>query len=145
MTSNDIEMIKRMEYAMREQEPNVYNKFVEEDFDRNFNSRKIENTDNYETVICIEDGEVIGRIDLMFEQSFMDFKKVGYVDWVNVLKSHRKKGIAKLLFKEGIKYFKSNECVLYYLFVAKNEEAQAFYKSIDINIEMIERGSKIFK
>lgn len=143
MTSKDIYLIKELELEMRRQEVDVFNEFNGETFKENFKSRKIEDLDNYETILCIDSNKVIARIDLMFEQSFMDFKKVGYVDWVYVLKPHRNKGIAKKLFEEAITYFKNRDCVLYYLFVAENEEAIAFYNSIDIDIKTIKRASKI--
>lgn len=145
MNSNDIDIIRDMEVKMRITDPGVFKEFNDSDFTLNFQSRNIEDLENYDTILGFKDGELIARIDLMFEQSFMDFKKVGYVDWVYVMKPYRRQGVAEQLFKEAEKYFRNLDCVLYYLFVAENIEAQGFYKKIDIDINTIERASKLIK
>ena len=110
-----------------------------------FKNNPIEDYSLNEVILCIKDNMVIGRVDLIVEQSFMDYEKIGYVDWVYVLKLHRKKGIAKKLFNEAETYFTEHMCKLYYLFVATNEEAKGFYSSINVEINSIDRASKKLK
>lgn len=142
MTSKDLDLMVTFEKKSRELEPNVFPDFNEEKYKSNFKRIKIEDTNFNDVILCIENSEVIGRIDLISEYSYMDFYSVGYVDWVYVLKSHRGRGIAKKLFLKAEKVFKEHKIEEYYLFVASNEEAQKFYKSIDIKIENVEKASK---
>ena len=145
MRSSDLEMMRQLEVKMRVLEPNVFGELDEDAYIENFKKNRIEDFKLNEVILCIEEGSIIGRIDVIVEHSFMDFKKIGYIDWVYVLKSHRNKGIAKLLFKEAEKHFNKLDCTMYYLFVANNEEARGFYDSIDIEIKTIDRGSKKLK
>ncbi len=145
MRSNDLEKIIELEKQARQEEPKVFPSFDEKLFRQNFLRNNIEDSKSNDVILCIENDQVIGRIDLIVEKSYFDFENVGYVDWVYVLKSKRKQGIAKRLFLEAESLFKEKDTSQYYLFVAKNEEAQAFYKSIDIDVMMIERGIKRLK
>lgn len=145
MTSSDIERMVALEKEMRVQESDVFPELNEDKYRKNFINNMIEAYDNNEVILCLEGDQVIGRVDLIVEQSFMDFEKVGYVDWVYVLKSHRNKGIAKKLFQKAEEFFISNDVVQYYLFVAGNDEAKHFYNSLDIEIKTIEKATKYFK
>ena len=140
--SNDMELIVALERRMREEEPGVYPPFDQEKFIKNFITYKIEDYPSNEVIVCLDDTDIIGRIDLIVEQSLMDFGRVGYIDWVYVLKSKRKQGIAKKLLLEAEKIFQEQSCEFFYLFVAENEEAQAFYASVDVEIKPIKRASK---
>lgn len=142
MTSKDLELMVTFEKKSRNLEPGVFPDFDEEKYRENFNRIKIEDASFNDVILCIQNNEVIGRVDLMSEYSYMDFYSVGYVDWVYVLKPYRRRGIAKSLFNEAEKVFKEKNIEEYYLFVASNEEAQKFYKSIDFKIESVEKASK---
>ena len=145
MDMNDLELVVSSEIENRILEPDVFPKFNQEKFRENFINNDIKDFKMNEVILCIDNGKIIGRIDLMVEKSFMDFKSIGYIDWVYVSKPYRNKGLAKKLFIEAKIYFDKLECDLYYLFVASNEQAKGFYKSIDIEIENIERASKKLK
>ncbi len=145
MNSDDLEIIIELEKRARQEEPNVFPKFKEDAFRVGFKKESIEDVENNEVILCIDNEKVIGRIDVIIERSFFDFERVGYIDWVYVLKSYRKQGIAKRLFSEAEKLFLEKEVSQFYLFVAKNEEAQAFYKRTDIEVMTIERGMKRLK
>ena len=54
---------------------------------------------------------------------------MAYVDWVYVLKAHRHKGIAQMLFAELEKDCKKHNIDQYYLIRATNEAADRFYKN----------------
>lgn len=142
MTSNDLELMVAHEKRSRELEPDVFPDFNEEKYRENFNKIKIEDSNFNDVILCIENNKVIGRVDLMCEYSYMDFYSVGYVDWVYVLKSYRRSGIARMLFSEAEKVFKEKNVGEYYLFVATNEEAQGFYESMDLKIKKVEKASK---
>ena len=95
-----------------------------------------------DVILYLENDKIIGRIDLISEHGFMDFVSIGYIDWVYVLKPYRGRGISKSLFKEAENLFKQKNVNEYYLFVASNDEAQKFYKSLNINIQMVQKASK---
>ena len=52
---------------------------------------------------------------------------MAYVDWVYVLRAHRHKGIAQMLFEEFERDCVQNNIDQYYLIRATNEEASRFY------------------
>ncbi len=145
MDEFDLELVISSEVENRLLEPGVFPDLDLDKFRVNFKRNNIRDFKMNEVILCIEDGKIIGRVDLLVEKSFMDFKSIGYIDWVYVSKPHRNKGLAKLLFNEAKKYFVKLDCELYYLFVAANEEARGFYKSIDIDVEEIERASEKLK
>ncbi len=142
MTSNDLELMVMYEKESRELEPDVFSDFDEESYRKKFLENQIEEAINNDVVLCIENDSIIGRIDIISEYSYMDFGSIGYIDWVYVLKPFRNKGIAKLLFLEAEKLFKENGVGEYYLFVASNEEAKYFYKSLNMDIKRVEKGYK---
>jgi len=144
MTSKDVLLLTEFEKKSRILEPNVFKPLDEKKHIDLFTSHKVEDYPFNDTILCIDKDEVIGRIDVIYEISFMDFHRIGYVDWVYVQKPYRNKGIAKKLFLEAEKWFKSYKCDLFYLFVAENEEAKAFYDSLDVEIKPINRASKKF-
>ncbi|XMB86363.1 GNAT family N-acetyltransferase [Mycoplasmatota bacterium WC44] len=142
MTNEDLELIVEFELKSREFEPDVFPDFDEEKYRIKYNSLRIDDLPCNDVILCLEGDKLIGRIDLISEYSFMDFISIGYIDWVYVLKPYRGRGIAKSLFKEAEKLFKQKNINEYYLFVASNDEAQNFYKSLNINIKMVEKASK---
>ncbi len=145
MESKDLEQMIVFENEMRMSEPGVFPDFEVENYKKNFTSIKIEEHTGNEVILCLYHHEIIGRVDLMIEQSFMDFKRIGYVDWVYVLPRYREKGLGRKLFAEAEKYFTSQDCDLYYLFVAKNKQAQMFYSSLKLDQDTISRASRKLK
>ncbi len=81
------------------------------------------------SILAIEDGKVIGRIEFHFYGCIQDGYKMAYVNWIYVLKNHRNKGIGHLLFKEFEKECNKNDIDEYYLIRAENDFADKFYKS----------------
>ena len=79
------------------------------------------------SILAIENGAVIGRIEYHFYGCIQDGYKMAYVDWVYVLPKYRHKGVAQSLFKEFEK-----ECIdlginQYYLIRSEEKEADRFY------------------
>jgi len=141
LVKSDLELIIKSEKINRIQEPDVFSDFDENKYRKSFTSN-IDSMTNNEVILCIEEDEIIARIDLIILNNFFDFSKEGYVDWVYVQKPHRRKGLARMLFAEAEKHFCENNVTNYYLFTASNDDAQAFYNSIDIALKKVEKGSK---
>ena len=55
---------------------------------------------NTTSVLAMESGKVIGRIEYHFYGCMQDGCKMAYVDWVYVLPEFRHRGVARQLFKE---------------------------------------------
>lgn len=83
------------------------------------------------SLLAMENGEVIGRIEYHFYGCLQDGYKMAYVDWVYVLKGHRHKGVAQGLFREFEKDCRDNDIDQYYLVRSTNEEATRFYNSFN--------------
>ncbi len=83
------------------------------------------------SILAIEHGVVIGRIEYHFYGCLQDGYRMAYVDWVYVLKSHRHQGVAQSLFREFEQDCKNNQINQYYLIRATNDDAETFYKSFD--------------
>ena len=81
------------------------------------------------SVLAREKGKVVGRIEYHFYGCMQDGYRMAYVDWVYVLKAHRHKGIAQMLFAELEKDCKKHNIDQYYLIRATNEAADRFYKN----------------
>lgn len=87
------------------------------------------------SILAKENGIVVGRIEYHFYGCIQDGCKMAYVDWVYVLKSHRHKGIAQMLFQEFESDCAQNNIDQYYLIRATNEEANRFYHNFkDVEI-----------
>lgn len=81
------------------------------------------------SILAIENGAVIGRIEFHFYGCIQDGYKMAYVDWVYVLPKHRHRGVAQSLFREFEK-----ECIdlginQYYLIRSEENEADRFYRA----------------
>ncbi len=85
--------------------------------------------DRSTSILAIENGEVLGRIEFHFYGCIQDGYKMAYVNWIYVLKNHRNKGIGHLLFKEFEKECNKNDIDEYYLIRAENKFANKFYNS----------------
>ncbi|MCM1536847.1 MAG: GNAT family N-acetyltransferase [bacterium] len=83
------------------------------------------------SILAREDGNVVGRIEYHFYGCMQDGYRMAYVDWVYVLKSYRRRGIARRLFAELEKDCVKHHIDQYYLIRATNEEADRFYKKFE--------------
>ena len=83
-------------------------------------------------LMCMDANEnAIGRLDFSLVASFAfggDLR--AYVDWVYVLKNHRHKGVARLMFAHVEKHLAALGVHEYFLITAENQEAQRFYHGI---------------
>lgn len=143
MKSKDLDLVVRFEIEFRNLDKNLEMPFSEEVYRKKFKKKNIEDYKNNKTLLCIEDGKIVGLITLLFQISLSNFKKVGYIDWITVLKPYRNKGIAKKLLLEAERYFRNEKCELYYLFVEKTEVAKGFYNNIKLKQEDVIRGYKM--
>lgn len=80
------------------------------------------------SVLAIENGEAVGRIEYHFYGCLQDGYRMAYVDWVYVLRSHRHQGVAQGLFREFERDCTDNDIDQYYLIRATNEGADRFCK-----------------
>ncbi len=92
---------------------------------------------NTTSILAIEDGVVVGRIEYHFYGCMQDGYRMTYVDWVYVLPEYRHKGIAQSLFKEMEKDCKQHKMNQYYLIRATNPNADRFYKYFE-DVELSE-------
>lgn len=81
------------------------------------------------SVLAMDNGKVVGRIEYHFYGGMQDGYRMAYVDWVYVLPEYRHQGIAQGLFGELVKDCKANEINQYYLIRATNPDADKFYHS----------------
>lgn len=86
---------------------------------------------NTTSVLAMESGRVIGRIEYHFYGCMQDGCKMAYVDWVYVLPEFRHRGVARQLFKEFESDCKQNGIDQYYLIRAENPDADKFYHSFE--------------
>ncbi|MCM1065396.1 MAG: GNAT family N-acetyltransferase [Eubacterium sp.] len=80
------------------------------------------------SILAMEDGLVIGRIEYHFYGCMQDGYRMAYVDWVYVLKEYRHRGVAQQLFRELERDCAENHIFQYYLIRATDKEADSFYK-----------------
>ncbi len=143
MRSKDLDLVVEFEIKFRDLGREITIPFKEEEYRKKFSKRKIEDYINSKSLLCIENNIIIGKIDLLIEISLSSFKKVGYIDWITVLKTYRNKGIAKSLLLEAEKHFREENCELFYLFVDDTDIAKGFYDHIGLKQEKVTRGYKL--
>lgn len=83
------------------------------------------------SLLAIENGNVVGRIEYHFYGCMQDGYRMAYVDWVYVLPEHRHRGIARGLFAEFEKDCRAHGTDQYYLIRATNPDADKFYHSFE--------------
>ena len=81
------------------------------------------------SILALEDGNVIGRIEYHFYGCLQCGTKMCYVDFVFVSKMHRRKGADRLLFHAMENDCRKNGINQYYLIRSTEQEADRFYKS----------------
>jgi len=79
------------------------------------------------SLLAVEAGQVLGRIEYHFYGCIQDGCRMAYVDWVYVRKEHRHKGVAQGLFREFEGHCREHHIDQYYLIQAENPEAVRFY------------------
>ncbi len=130
LNKNNLEdYIAYLKIAMKEEPDKMTAEKVDED---GIKSRVLDPFFNRTASILAKDnGRVVGRIEYHFYGCMQDGAKMAYVDWVYVLKSHRHRGIAQMLFREFERDCERNGIDQYYLIQATNEEASRFYGSFE--------------
>lgn len=83
------------------------------------------------SLLAVERGQVLGRIEYHFYGCIQDGFRMAYVDWVYVLKEHRHKGVAQGLFREFERRCRENGIDQYFLIRAENPNADRFYGAFD--------------
>lgn len=127
--------IAYLEIAMRDEPDNMT---VDEIDEQGIKDRIADPFFNRTTsILAKENGKVIGRIEYHFYGCMQGGQRMAYVDWVYVLKAHRHKGVAQMLFAEFEKDCARNKIDQYYLIRATNEEADRFYHHFE-NVELSE-------
>lgn len=126
--AEDLKALCDFEIEARITEPEIWiQDFNEEEYRKSLENINFGAMENNKIVVAEQDGKIIGRCDIAIILSLVDCEKIGYIDWVYVLKDKRGIGIAKKLFKGAEEYFKSKGVKRYYLFTAENEQAHEFY------------------
>ena len=134
LTLKSIEALVNFEKEARATEPDVFTG----DFDAckyKAETESVLKNSNFFSARCIicvnEESKVIGRIDFSIVSSFSFGGNIQvYVDWIYVLKEFRHQGIAQLLFSQMEAYIEKMGINEYFLLMAKNAEAQNFYRNM---------------
>ena len=79
------------------------------------------------SILAIEDGKAVGRIEYHFYGCIQDGYRMAYVDWVYVLPEYRSRGIARGLFAEFERECAGHRIDQYFLIRSENESAARFY------------------
>ena len=110
--------------ALETDEPEnlVFDHVSEEEVRRFLTEPFYQNTKN---ILAVEHGKVVAQLEYHFYGVIADNYRMAYVDWVYTLKSHRKQGIAKELFRRFEEECRKHDINQYYLIQSK--EAEAFY------------------
>ena len=130
---DDINRVIAFEHDLREQEPDTYywdpdeayRKHLEQSFeDERFNTAI--------SFIAVKEEKVIGRIDASLISSRSDASCFSaYLDWICVLKSERHGKVAQALLSALRAECKKRNVGILIALMANNEDAQAFYKSVE--------------
>ncbi len=83
------------------------------------------------SVLAMENGKVVGRIEYHFYGCMQDGYRMAYVDWLYVLPEYRHHGTAQGLFNELEKDCKSKGIDQYYLIRATDHDADSFYHGFE--------------
>lgn len=82
------------------------------------------------SLLAYDNNKVVGRIDSSMINSHFDGSKKAYLDWICVLKSYRRNGIAQKLLEELKKELKEREVDTLIALTDTDEATQHFYKSL---------------
>lgn len=130
----------RFEKSIRESEPDIWTKpFEEIKYMQAIGAINLKNHDKNVIIGAFIDDVMVGRCDIVFYNSLMDFTKTAYIDWLYVDITHRQTGIAKALVSTAKEYAEKQNASSTYLFTASNEDARAFYNTLpQFTLEMRE-------
>ncbi len=92
---------------------------------------------NCESILAIDNGEVVGRIEYHFYGCVQGGYRMAYVSWVYVLPQERHKGIAQKLFSLFEDECRKNRINQYRLIRSTNPNASRFYNSFK-NVELVD-------
>jgi ribosomal protein S18 acetylase RimI-like enzyme len=96
----------------------------------NYFSRWIENEDGT-TFIALEDGTIIGYITVYVQEQpdFWAVKQVGHISGLMVAPSHRRQGVAAMLYEASLAFFKEKKVRYFTVFTSvNNRDALRFYE-----------------
>ena len=130
-TRERIPEVMDFERRLREEEPfygweidEAYQKRMEASFDDPRFATAV-------SLLALEDGRVVGRIDGSLIASRFDGTVNGYLDWICVVKSSRHAGTAQALLAELRRRMKQAGAGQLIALMAANEEAQRFYRAVE--------------
>lgn len=83
------------------------------------------------SLLAYEDGRVVGRIDAALLHSHFDGSVKAYLDWICVLKSSRRRGVAQALMAQLRQRLRETGIDALVGLIAANPEAQRFYRSME--------------
>lgn len=89
------------------------------------------------SLVAVEAGNILGRLEYHFYPCLQDGYRMAYVNWVYVARPHRHRGVAQALFRAFEEECRKNEIDQYYLIQARNPGAAKFYGSFE-NAESVE-------
>lgn len=128
-----IGLVMEFERQLRREEPDTY--FWEPDAEyesaltASFSDARFDNSVSF---IAVKAGRAIGRIDAVILTSRNDPAcGSAYLDWICVLKSERHNRVARMLLDALRAELKSRGVSLLVALMARNDEAQRFYRSVE--------------
>ena len=129
----DIQKVIAFELELRKQEPDTYywepDEAYEKQLERSFDDPRFNTA---LSLIALKDNRVIGRIDASLISSRSDATCFSaYLDWICVLKSERHHRTAQALLNALRTKCKEQGVGLLIALMAKNDEAQNFYKNME--------------
>ena len=131
-TKNEIDDVINFELDLRKEETFwgwTINNEYKENVKNSFDDIRFQNS---VSLLAYIDGKVVGRIDSSMICSHFDGTVKAYLDWICVLKSYRHRKVAQGLLAELRKILKNEYKVdTLIALIAKNYEAQKFYRSIE--------------
>lgn len=83
------------------------------------------------SLLAVEAGQVLGRMEYHFYGCIQDGFRMAYVDWIYVLPEHRHKGVARGLFREFEARCREHNIDQYFLIRAENPDADRFYRAFE--------------
>ena len=132
-TRDEIDRVIEFEKRLRAEEPDTY--FWEPDeayrraLEASFSDDRFQNALSF---LARRGDRVIGRIDASLIASRMDAVCcAAYLDWICVLKSERHSRTAQRLLEALRKELKARKVSILIALMARNQEAQRFYRSVE--------------
>jgi len=133
LTASNVDLLIEFEKKARVSEPEIFISAFDE---TNFYRRTLDALNNplyasAHCLMCVDDVlGAMGRLDYAILPSFSFGGNLRvYVDWVYILKEHRRRGVAQFLFASMENRLKTMGIDEYFLVMAENSEAQRFYRN----------------